>query len=263
MALPISRILRSHLQDSAAAVRLACRRGEWTEPTSGLAQGCEQANLVILPQAWAEELVEFCQLNPKPCPLLEVTAPGQFEPRQMAPGADLRTDLPRYRIFRGGMVSEASDLLEVWREDLVSVLLGCSFTFEAALAAAGLPLRHQEQGCNVPMYRTSVACKPAGRLAGPLVVSMRPMTPRQARRAAEVTAAFPHAHGAPVQIDEAAILGIADLARPDFGDPVEIRPDEVPVFWACGVTPQEALARARPEFAIAHAPGCMLVCDRR
>ncbi len=257
------RSLHSDLRYAATAVRSACRSGEWSAPTSGLAPGCEQANLVILPRGWSQELVEFCRLNPKPCPLLEVTAPGEIEPRRMAPGADLRTDLPRYRIFRGSEVSEASDLLRVWRKDLVSVLLGCSFTFEVALAEAGLPLRHQEQGCNVPMYRTSLACKPAGRLAGTLVVSMRPMTPRQAQRAAEITAPFVHAHGAPVQIGEAASLGIADLTRPDYGDPVEIRHGEVPVFWACGVTPQEALGRARPEFAITHAPGCMLVCDPR
>lgn len=249
--------------ESPAQVRARCRSGELTGPTAGLAPGYEQANLVIVPAGWAEELARFCRLNPKACPVLETTAPGQTEPRAVAPGADLRTDLPRYRVFRGDEIFEVFDLCDLWRDDLVAVLLGCSFTFEAALARAGLPLRHLEQGTNVPMYRTTVACQAAGRLAGPLVVSMRPMTPPEAARASELTARFPQSHGAPVHIGDPARLGIADLDRPDYGDAVELREGEVPVFWACGVTPQEALRNAHPELAITHAPGCMLVCDRQ
>lgn len=246
------------------AVRDACRRGAWTGPTSGLAPGFAQANLVILPEQDAEDFRQFCRLNPKPCPLLEVTAAGDFVPRILAPHADLRTDLPRYRIWRQGeLQDEPCDITTLWRDDLVAFLIGCSFTFESALMAAGLPVRHIEQQCNVPMYRTKIACRPFGRFSGPLVVSMRPFQPSAAIAAIRITAGYPAVHGAPVHIGLPEQLGITDLQRPDFGDPVRVEPDELPVFWACGVTPQMVLMSARPEFAITHSPGCMFVSDMK
>jgi uncharacterized protein YcsI (UPF0317 family) len=246
----------------AQQARLSIRRGEWTGPTAGLAPGFTQANLVVLPADDAFDFMRFCQRNPKPCPLLDVTDPGSFEPAQTAPGADLRTDVPRYRVYREGEFDgEPADVCSEWRDDLVAFLIGCSFTFERALLANGLPVRHVELGCNVPMYRTARECTPAGRFAGPLVVSMRPMTPEQAIRATQVTSRYPGVHGAPVHVGDAAALGIQDLAAPDYGDPVEIREGEVPVFWACGVTPQAVAAASRPALMITHAPGHMFLTD--
>jgi uncharacterized protein YcsI (UPF0317 family) len=249
---------------TAAEVRNACRAGSHTAPTPGLAPGFVQANLVMLPKDWAFDFLLFCQRNPKPCPLLDVTEPGDPEPRNVAAGADLRYDLPAYRIWEHGeLVAEPNDARHFWRDDLVSFVIGCSFTFENALLERGITVRHIEQNRNVPMYRTNRPCRPAGRFSGPLVVSMRPMTPEQAIAATLTCAKFPLAHGAPVQIGDPAALGIADIHRPDYGDAVEIRPGEVPVFWACGVTPQAALAKAKPPFAITHKPGHMFLTDLR
>jgi uncharacterized protein YcsI (UPF0317 family) len=249
---------------TGAEVRRLARLGEWNAPTPGLAMGYVQANLVIVPRDLAFDFLLFCQRNPKPCPLLDVTEPGSAEPRFVAPGADLRTDVPRYRIYRHGeLVEEPSNLSALWRDDLVGFLLGCSFTFEGALVQAGLPVRHLEAGCNVPMYRTSIPCRPAGAFHGPMVVSMRPMTPGQAIRAVQVCSRFPRAHGAPVHIGDPAAIGVRDIHRPDFGDTVEIRAGEVPVFWACGVTPQAVAMETRPPLLITHKPGCMFVTDLR
>jgi uncharacterized protein YcsI (UPF0317 family) len=243
-------------------VRQACRSGALTGPTAGLAPGLAQANLVIVPQSAAFEFLLFCQRNPKPCPVLEVTEPGSTCPAQFAPDADLRTDLPRYRVWRNGQLTdEPTDIRDLWQPDFVSFVIGCSFTFEAALIAAAVPVRHVELGRNVPMYRTNQSCRPAGRFAGPLVVSMRPMTPTQAIQAVQVTCRYPGVHGAPIHIGDPTTLGIEDLSRPDFGEVVEVRTGEVPVFWACGVTPQCALMTARLPLAITHAPGCMFVTD--
>lgn len=247
---------------TGAEVRAACRAGEFAGPTPGLARGAVQANLVVLPADWAFDFLLFCHRNPQPCPLLDVTDPGDPEPKAVAPGADLRTDLPRYRVWRAGeLVDEPTDIARHWRDDLVSFLIGCSFTFETAFLNTGIPVRHIEQEVNVPMYRTSVRCTPAGRFRGPLVVSMRPLTPTHAVKATQVCSRMPRAHGAPVHLGDPAGLGIADLARPDYGDPVTVHPGELPVFWACGVTPQAVIAAARPPFAITHAPGAMLVTD--
>lgn len=265
---------------SGREIRELCRRGSFDCPTSGAAMGFTQVNLVILRRGAAAEFEEFCRLNPKPCPLLEVTEVGSFEPRRFAPGADLRTDLPRYRVYRNGVCADRpTDLLAYWPsdpsppphsqkratayQDWIGFLIGCSFTFEAALLAGGVPVRHIEEGRNVPMYRTNRPCKTAGRFHGPLVVSMRPMTPSQAEQAVEITSQFPDVHGAPIQIGDTAALGIADLARPDYGNTVTIRPGEIPVFWACGVTPMEAILRANLDIAITHEPGHMLVTDQR
>jgi uncharacterized protein YcsI (UPF0317 family) len=249
---------------TAAEVRRRARGGELTGPTPGLAPGYVQANLVVVPRELAFDFLLFCQRNPKPCPLLDVTEAGSAEPRLVAPGADLRTDLPRYCVYRHGeRTEEPADLTAWWRDDLVAFLLGCSFTFENALIQAGLPVRHLEMGTNVPMYRTRLECRPAGVFHGPMVVSMRPMTPAQAVRAVQVCSRFPRAHGAPVHIGDPEAIGIHDLDRPDFGDAVTIRPGEVPVFWACGVTPQAVAMTARPPFLITHKPGHMFVTDLR
>lgn len=249
---------------SGAQARALIRCGGWRRPTAGLADRCVQANLVVLPAAAARDFREFCRRNPRPCPLLDVTAPGSPEPRRIAPGADLRLDVPRYRVYRNGaLAEEVDDLLALWRDDFVAFLLGCSFTFEAALLAAGVPLRHLELGCNVAMYRTSIECAPAGPFRGPLVVSMRPIPEPLVARATAITRDLPAAHGAPVHAGDPAALGIADLSRPDYGDPLPVRSGEIPVFWACGVTPQAAAVAARLPLLISHAPGYMFVSDLR
>jgi uncharacterized protein YcsI (UPF0317 family) len=246
------------------AVRRAAREGAITGPTAGMALGYAQANVVIVPRELAFDFLLFCQRNPKPCPLLDVTEPGSAEPRAVAPGADLRRDVPRYRVWRrGALAEEPTDIVHLWRDDLVGFLLGCSFTFEAAMLRAGLPVRHIDEGKNVPMFRTNLACKPAGVLQGPMVVSMRPMTPAQAVQAVQVTSRYPAVHGAPIHWGDPAAIGIADIQKPDWGDAVTIRAGEVPVFWACGVTPQAVVMHAKPELAITHSPGCMFVTDVR
>jgi uncharacterized protein YcsI (UPF0317 family) len=250
--------------EPGVAVRHRARAGQHTSPTSGLALGWVQANLVIVSRELAFDFLLFCHRNPKACPLLDVTEPGSPEPRLIAPGADLRTDLPRYCVYeQGKLVDEPTDLHRWWRDDLVGFLLGCSFTFEKAMLDAGLPLRHLEMGCNVPMYRTNIACRPAGVFRGPMVVSMRPMLPEQAIKAVQVCSRFPRAHGAPVHLGDPAAIGVADLSRPDFGDPVPIRPGEIPVFWPCGVTPQAVAMEVKPALLITHKPGHMFLTDLR
>jgi uncharacterized protein YcsI (UPF0317 family) len=244
------------------ALRAAIRRGAWTGPTAGLAPGATQANLVVLPEADALDFLRFCVHNPQPCPVLEVTDPGSPEPVHTAPGADLRTDLPRYRVYRDGdLADETGDVLEHWRDDLVAFLLGCSFTFEWALLDAGIPLRHIDQGKNVAMWKTSVECRPAGRFHGPMVVSMRPIPQSMVSKAVTASARYPNAHGAPVQIGDPEVIGIKDVTKPDWGDFVGIQPGEVPVFWACGVTPQAVALASRPDFMITHSPGHMFITD--
>jgi uncharacterized protein YcsI (UPF0317 family) len=247
---------------AATAARAAIRRGEWTRHTSGLADRHVQGNLVILPRALADDFLRYCQRNPKPCPLLAMSEPG--DPFLPALGADIdiRSDVPRYRVWRHGeLVDEPTDIGALWRDDLVSFVIGCSFSFEQALLDEGLPLRHVQQGRNVAMYRSQIATVPAGPFRGPMVVSMRPLRAAAAIRAVQITSRFPGVHGAPVHLGDPALIGIEDLGRPDYGDAVEVMPDELPVFWACGVTPQAAIAQARPEFCITHAPGAMLITD--
>ncbi|HMA34334.1 MAG TPA: putative hydro-lyase [Chloroflexia bacterium] len=248
---------------SPAALRAAIRAGEFSGPTAGQAPGFAQANLVILPAAEAAAFRAFCDRNPRPCPVLEVTAPGDPVPHHLAPAADLRTDLPRYRVYRDGvLVAERTAIRDLWRADLVAFLIGCSFTFESALLAAGIPVRHIELGCNVPMYRTNRPCTPAGRFAGPLVVSMRPLPAGLVAQATAITGRYPRMHGAPIHAGDPAALGIADLAHPDYGDAVPLYAGEQPVFWACGVTPQAVAVAARVPLMITHAPGHMFVGDR-
>ncbi len=245
---------------SPEQARLAYRCGV-AAPTSGWAPGYTQANMVTLPREWAFDMLLFAQRNAQAVPLLDVTDAGAVT-TVLAPGADLRTDLPRYRVWHDGeLVDEPTEVTGLWREDLVTFLIGCSFSFEAALMDAGVPVRNIEQGRNASMYRTSRACRPAGRLSGPLVVSMRPVPAAQVVTAVQVTARMPQVHGAPVHVGSPASLGIADLDAPEFGDPVQAHEGDVPVFWACGVTPQAALMASRPPFAITHAPGHMLITD--
>ena len=244
-------------------VREACRSHSWTGPTAGLAPGYSQANLVILPRDWAFDFLLFCQRNPRPCPLIAVTEIGSWQPSAVASDVDLRTDLPKYRVWRDGvLVDEPTDVSGLWRDDLVSFLIGCSFTFEAALLEANVPVRHIELGRNVPMFRTNVLCVPSGRFSGPLVVSMRPLKPADAIRAVEISSKFTGSHGSPIHIGFPEQIGISDIGRPDYGDSVPVDDGELPVFWACGVTPQAALLGAKPPFAITHAPGCMFVTDQ-
>ncbi|SEP08210.1 Uncharacterized protein YcsI, UPF0317 family [Methylobacterium sp. ap11] len=249
---------------SGEAARLACRSGAITGCTAGIADGFVQGNLAVLPADLAAEFLLFAQRNPKSCPIIGVSAPGERRIPELGLDLDIATDIPGYRVWRDGeVVAERDEVVDLWRDDLVAFVIGCSYSFEAAMAEDGLPLRHVEMGVRVPMYRTSIPCTPTGRFAGPMVVSMRPLTPAQAIRAVQITSRFPAVHGAPVHLGRPDLIGIADIAAPDYGDPVTIGADEIPVFWACGVTPQSVIAAVRPAFAITHAPGCMLITDRR
>ena len=248
---------------SPKELRQLIRNREWTSPTSGAAKGYLQANLVMLPREEAFNFLLFCVRNPKPCPILDVLEPGQTEPT-IAPGADLRTDLPRYCIFETGQLKEeVEDVSAVFNENMVCFLLGCSFSFENAMLAAGLPIRNMEEDKNVSMYITNKSCIPAGPFSSRMVVSMRPMTPEQSVRAVQVTTRFHLTHGAPVHLGDPSKIGIENLDKPDFGDAVTIKSDEIPVFWACGVTSQLAARSAPLSRVITHAPGHMFVSDLR
>ena len=243
-------------------VRKSIREGSWDNYTKGLTMGYTQANLVVLPKEDAFEFLVFCQRNPKPCPVIEVTDVGSPEPVHTAPGADLRTDLPKYRIFRRGeLVDEPTDISSYWRDDLVAFLLGCSLTFESALLAAGVPIRTLEMGIGTCDFVSSIRCVPAGKFHGPMVVSMRPMSPAQAVRATQVTTRFSATHGAPVHIGDPGAIGIEDINAPTFGAPVDFKPGEVPAFWACGITPQVVALESKVDFMITHKPGHMFITD--
>ncbi|MBF8747103.1 putative hydro-lyase [Pseudomonas putida] len=249
-------------RNAAVAARARYRDG-LVSPTAGHAPGLTQCNMICLPREWAYDFLLFAQRNPQACPVLDVTEPGDHS-TFLAADADLRTDLPLYRVWRdGALVGEVSDARQLWAEhdDLVSFLIGCSFTFEHDLLEAGIDVRHISEGCNVPMYRTNRACRPAGRLQGDMVVSMRPIAADRVADAAKITGRYPGVHGAPVHVGEPGLLGIADIARPDFGDAVTIKPGEIPVFWACGVTPQAVVMASKVPFAISHAPGHMFITD--
>ncbi|CAN5907559.1 putative hydro-lyase [soil metagenome] len=248
---------------SLREVREKIRSGEYTGPTSGLARGHVQTNLVVLPEDYAFDFLKFCVRNPKPCPALEVTDVGSSTPAVMFPDADLRTDVPKYRVYKEGeLVDEPTDIRDYWQEDLVSFLIGCSFTFEGALLDAGLRIAHQDQNRNVPMYVTNRECMPSGAFSGPMVVSMRPYTPEEVPVAVAASGRFPSMHGTPVHVGEPESLGVKDLDNPEFGEPISIGEDEVPVFWACGVTPQAVAMNARPPLMITHSPGHMFITDR-
>lgn len=245
---------------SPVQARQAFRTGT-RRPTAGWSLGYAQANLIAVPVDWAYDVLLFCQRNPKPCPVLDVTDAGATT-TVLADDADLRTDLPGYRIWQDGeLVAEPADVTDYWSAELVTFLIGCSFTFETALTSAWLPLRHVEQGTNVPMYVTNRQCRPAGRLHGPMVVSMRPIPGGLVDTAIRLTSRMPAVHGAPIHVGDPSRLGIADLDHPQFGDPVRMSAGDVPMFWACGVTPQAAVMASRPPFAITHQPGHMFVTD--
>ena len=246
---------------SPAELRSLIRRKAWTKPTTGVAPGCVQANLVMLPQAYAFHFLLFCVRNPKPCPILDVLEPGQVEAK-IAQGSDLRTDLPKYRVYEKGVLkSEVEEVTDVFHKGMVSFLLGCSFSFENALLAGGIPVRNIEEGKNVSMYITNRACEPAGPFSTRLVVSMRPMRPQEAIRAAQITTRFHLTHGAPIHLGSPEVIGIERLEMPDFGDPVTIKNGEIPVFWACGVTGILAATSKRVPLVITHSPGHMFVSD--
>lgn len=247
---------------AAQTLRRDARAGRWTSQTAGAAPGALQANLAVLPAEAADDFAGFCAANPKPCPLLDVTARGARRFERLGLDVDAATDLPAYRVLRDGAYVETVPSLEpYWADDFRAFAIGCSYSFEAALQRAGVPMRHIDRGANVTMFISGVETTPVGRFGGPMVVSMRPIPAAQVDRVMEICAQFPLAHGAPVHVGAPAEIGIADLAKPDFGEPADIRPGDELVFWACGVTPQVALRRARLPLAFTHEPGCMLVTD--
>ncbi len=243
-------------------VRDAIRTQAYRGHTAGLCSGNLQCNLVILPFALADDFLRFCAMNPKPCPLVGVSQPGQPGLQRLGRQIDLRTDVPRYYIYKDGkLAGQCHDITDLWQDDSVAFAIGCSFTFEGALAAEGVSLRHVELNRTVPMYRTNIMTKAVGDFAGPMVVSMRPMKQADLKRVYEICALYPHSHGEPVHTGDPAAIGIGDIAAPDWGDAVPIAEDEVPVFWGCGVTSQVAIESARPALCITHAPGCMLITE--
>ncbi len=243
-------------------IRVLIRKGKWDKPTAGLAMGYAQANLVILPQKYAFDFLLFCQRNPKPCPLLEVLEPGEFRTKFLSLDADMRTDIPLYNIYRKGKLERTvKEIRSLWEKNFVSFLLGCSFSFEEAMLRSKMPVRHIEEDKNVPMFITHIPCKPAGLFHGPMVVTMRPIPSDKVTRAVQITSRYAEVHGAPIHIGDPSTIGIKDLRRPDFGDPVTIKKGEVPVFWACGVTPQTVVMKAKPDLCITHVPGHMFISD--
>lgn len=252
----------TELRERIAEARAAIRSGAHAGGTRGMALGAMQCGIAMLPRADAYDFLVYCLRNPRPLPVVEVTEPGSTVAPQLAPGADLRTDVPRYGVWREGeLVEQPADIRSAWRDDLVTVLLGCSLTFDAALLRNGLPYRQQEEGGHPTIYATTRECAPAGRFRGRLLVSMRPMRPDQAIRAVQVTSRFPTTHGAPLHIGDPAALGIADLSRPEIGRAVTVREGETCVFWACIATIWETIRASRPPFMITHAPGCMFITD--
>ncbi|HTQ73447.1 MAG TPA: putative hydro-lyase [Burkholderiales bacterium] len=246
------------------AVRLAARMGTFAGVTAGLAPGYVQGNVCILPRGFAGDFRTYCERNPKPCPLIGVSDPGNPRIPALGEDLDIRTDVPRYRVFRDGKPEgEVTDIRELWTADMVAFVIGCSFSFEEALIEAGVPLRYVAEGKNVAMYLSSIETEPAGPFRGPMAVSMRPLSAADAIRAIQITSRYPRAHGAPVHLGRPDLIGIADLDRPFAGDRIEVRPDELPVFWACGITPQAAVLAAKPPICVTHAPGHMLVTDRK
>ena len=252
-----------YIDMSPAEVRAAIRKGEVDFPTAGMSRGYAQANLIILPPEYAADFEEFAKRNPFPCPVLEIIKGEQPLTHAMGEGGNICTDIPRYRIYRDGVWDgkTLTDVSEYWKEGYVGFLIGCSFSFEEALMAAGIEVRHIATGRNVPMYKTNIQTVKAGPFEGPMVCSMRPMTPENAQKAYDITVKMPNVHGAPVHMGDAAEVGVADVMKPDYGDAVDIYEGEIPVFWPCGVTPQAAVENAKPPIAITHAPGHMFITD--
>ncbi len=259
---PGNKTAADYADEKPEAVRRLIRSGQITGETSGMCNGYAQANLVVLPRDKAFDFLLFAVRNPRACPLLEVTEAGERKLKKIAPGADIATDIPRYRIYeKGVLIGEYTEVSDFWRSDLVSFLIGCSFSFEGELLQADVPVRQIEEHCNVPMYRTNIPCESAGIFHGNMVVSMRPIPYALVPRAVLATGAMPKVHGAPIHIGAPEAIGISDLDKPDFGDRVTVREGEVPVFWPCGVTPQAVVMASRPDFCITHSPGHMLLTD--
>ena len=251
-------------QATPSELRAMIRDNQLIKPTAGMANGYAQGNLAILKKEHAFDFLLFCQRNPKACPLLDVTEIGSPIPKFAAPSGDIRTDIPKYRIYKyGELVEEVTDIRDYWEEDMVGFLIGCSFTFEHALLNNDISVRHIEEDCNVPMYRTNIPCVEAGIFHGKMVVSMRPIPHKDVVRAAQVTSRFPAVHGGPIHIGDPSVIGISNIHQPDFGDAVTIREGEVPVFWACGVTPQSIAMETKPAIMITHSPGHMFITDIR
>jgi uncharacterized protein YcsI (UPF0317 family) len=250
------------IADSREARRII-RAGEYTGHTAGIAPEFVQGNLCILPREVAQEFAAFCQRNPKPCPVIGMGAPGDPTLPDLG-DIDIRTDVPRYRVFKDGkLVDEPTDIHKYWTDELVTFVIGCSFSFERPMIEEGIRLQHVERDTTVPMYRTNIECVPAGRFKGKMVVSMRPLSPADAIRAVQITSRFPAVHGAPVHLGLPEAIGVKDIMRPDFGDPPEMADGQLPVFWGCGVTPQVAIEAARPSICITHKPGSMLITDKK
>ena len=246
----------------ANAVRQDIRNGRYTKHTAGLAAGKLQCNLAIVPESVALDFLRFCQRNPKPCPVVAISDTGNPMMPTLGADIDIRTDVPQYRVYRDGILTEeADDLKALWRDDFVTVALGCSFTFENALIEAGIPVRHIDEDKTVPMFSSNLVLTPSGPFGGTMVITMRPIHKSRVEDAIRISAAFPQAHGAPVAIGDPAQVGIRDLQSPDWGDPVHVAEDEIPVYWACGVTPQNVLLEAKLPLCITHKPGCMLIAD--
>ena len=238
------------------------RSGEIDYQTSGMCNGYAQANLCILPKEYAFDFLLFCMRNPKPCPILEVGDVGSREIKTMAQYGDICTDFPKYRIWKNGVLEkEVTDISEYWQDDFVYFLIGCSFSFESELLEADVPVRHIQENRNVPMFNTNIALEPAGKFHGNMVVSMRPIPDDLVVKAVNVTAAMPRVHGAPVHIGNPEAIGIEDIFSPNYGDSVTVNEGETPVFWACGVTPQNAVMQTKPPIAITHSPGHMFITD--
>lgn len=243
-------------------LRKMIREGRWQKPTAGIAMGYAQMNLVILPDKYAFDFLLFCQRNPKPCPVIEVLEKGQYLTVFSANGADIRTDIPMYNIYVKGELQETrTDIKDLWEKRFISFLLGCSFSFEEALIRGGVPVRHIEEGKNVPMFITDIECIPAGIFHGFQVVTMRPIPQEKVFKAIQITSRYASVHGGPVHIGDPSVIGIKDIDKPDFGDSVTIKKGDVPVFWACGVTPQSVVMKAKPDICITHMPGHMFVSD--
>lgn len=243
-------------------IRELISKGMITGPTAGMSAGYAQANLVIIPQKYAYDFLLFTQRNPRSCPILEVGDVGDRHLKEIANGCDITKEIPKYRIYENGKLKgEYTDVSDFWRKDLVSFLIGCSFSFEAELIETGIPVRHIEEGCNVPMYKTSIECEPAGVFHGNMVVSMRPIPYELIPKVVMITGSMPRVHGAPIHIGNPEAIGIKDIMHPDFGDMVTIKDGEVPVFWPCGVTPQNVIMNSKVDFCITHAPGHMLITD--
>lgn len=250
------------LRERARQMRLRIRRGDWRQQTSGLTPGIVQGNVAILPERWAGDFHAYCMANPRPCPVIAVSEPGSPLLPRLGAGIDIRTDLPMYSLFEDGrQIAESSDISTIWRDDLVTFVFGCSYSFEETLLEAGIPLRHLQIGTGVPVYRSNIEAIPSGPFGGTLAVSMRSFSPANVDRVVEITGCFPQVHGSPIHIGDPADIGISDMNRPDWGDIVPVLPGEIPVFWACGVTPQLAISSARPGFAITHKPSHMLITD--